>query len=358
MAGKFRKLSDLMTTRGQAGSARTKPVAWLTAPVQPAEDYGFFGPGSVTWKVWGYPTSMSVGFQRAVVIEELDPFLVASVATTGKVYSQARIRYDRTLAYFATVLFGDTKTATTASAVLMRIHAENGVGTEPVSGLYYDANDPESQLWIHLTAWHSILYVYETFGPGRLSEDEERQFWHECAVAAELQTCDPALVPRTREGVRAYFEEVRTRLVASEVTQRMMNHLLNAEVMYPPMLGRMRPVGWVANQFLRRATIATLPGWQRELAGVRQSKAADTAVRLLAKPVFRVVSHSARIQLALLSWLSPSTAPVVAPFFRGIPPVRPETLSPADAYARWEVPTPAEMYAKVHPDFKLTPYPA
>ena len=28
------------------------------------EDHGFFGPGSVTWRVWGYPTSLTVGFQH------------------------------------------------------------------------------------------------------------------------------------------------------------------------------------------------------------------------------------------------------------------------------------------------------
>ena len=55
----------------------------------------------------------------------------------------------------------------------------------------YDANKPSSQLWIHVTAWHSILRCYEMFGPGRLSEAEEQQFWAECARAAELQTIDP-----------------------------------------------------------------------------------------------------------------------------------------------------------------------
>ena len=49
------------------------------------QDYGFFGPGSVTWRVWGYPTSIVLGFLRAVVIEELDPHLVASVDQSGQV---------------------------------------------------------------------------------------------------------------------------------------------------------------------------------------------------------------------------------------------------------------------------------
>ena len=32
--------------------------------VSPHEDYGLFGPGSITWRVWMYPTSLTVGFQR------------------------------------------------------------------------------------------------------------------------------------------------------------------------------------------------------------------------------------------------------------------------------------------------------
>jgi hypothetical protein len=35
--------------------------------VVPHEDYGFFGPDSVAWKVFRYPTTLSVGFQRTVV---------------------------------------------------------------------------------------------------------------------------------------------------------------------------------------------------------------------------------------------------------------------------------------------------
>ena len=70
-----------------------------TTAVQPHADYGFFGPESVTWKVWGYPTSLTVGFQRAVVVEELDPNLVAAVDKTHDIY---RGRAPATTAPFAT----------------------------------------------------------------------------------------------------------------------------------------------------------------------------------------------------------------------------------------------------------------
>jgi hypothetical protein len=106
---------------------------------------------------------LTVGFQRAVVVEELDPALIAAVDHSGAVRARPRSRYDRTLRYFATVAFGDARSAIEASNVLVKVHAK-AVGIEPLSGNRYDANDPESQLWIHLTAWHSILYAYERYG--------------------------------------------------------------------------------------------------------------------------------------------------------------------------------------------------
>src|SRR5690242_5208198 len=218
-----------------------------TPQITPHEDYGFFGPDSVTWKVWSYPTSLTVGFQRAVVVEELDPALVASVDETHAIFDRPRTRYDRTLRYFALVAFGDTRSTSQAADILVKVHSK-GIGIEPLSGQRYDANDPHSQLWIHLTAWHSILYAYERYGPGRLSEAEENRYWAECAVAAELQTCDPADVPRTREGVRAYFEMMRPRLAGSEAAQSMMDHLLNARVMLPPVPLLLRPAALVVNR--------------------------------------------------------------------------------------------------------------
>jgi uncharacterized protein (DUF2236 family) len=318
-------------------------------PIKPLEDHGFFGPDSVTWKVWTYPTSLTVGFQRAVVVEELDPFLVASVDQTGKVYDKPRLRYDRTLKYFATVAFGDTRSAIKASEVLVKVHSKV-VGVEPVSGRRYDANDPDSQLWIHLTAWHSILYAYEKYGPGPLSPEDEKRYWEECAVAAELQTCDPADVPRTREGIREYFERERPRLAASEATQAMMDHLLNAEVMFPPLPRVAAPARWIANKVLRVATIATMPRWMRELANLHQPKLVDALVTPLMRVVFRVGVASKRLELFALGMLSPLTRPVAAPVLLGIPPERPETLTPAQARERYDTATPRELWERLRND--------
>jgi uncharacterized protein (DUF2236 family) len=312
---------------------------------EPHEDYGFFGPWSVTWRVWTYPTSLTVGFQRAVVVEELDPALIAAVDQTGAVRNRSRSRYDRTLRYFAMISLGDSRSAVTASDVLVKVHAK-GVGIEPLSGKPYDANDPKSQLWIHLTAWHSILYAYERYGPGKLSPEDEERYWAECAVAAELQTCDPADVPRSREGIREYFETMRPQLVGSDTAQSMMDYLLNARVMFPPIPFVLRPGAWVINKALRYATIATLPRWMRKMAGLRQSRIIDAAIIPVMKISFAVLHTSSRLELLALPLLSPSTVPVAAPALLRIPPRVRETTTPAQARERHGFLPPLDEYAR------------
>ena len=305
-------------------------------------DHGFFGPGSVTWKVWSYPTSPVLGFLRAVVVEELDPYLVASVDQSGQVKARPRLRYDRTMQYFATVKFGDTASVLAAADTLMKIHSR-AIGTDPVTGRAYDANDPDSQLWIHLTAWHSILYTYEVFGPGRLPAHEEEQYWAECARAAEFQTIDPADVPRTREGIRAYFEGYRPRLIASEIAQSMMEFLLDADaVVLPDAVPA--PVRRMFTAITRRAVIATLPRWMRRLGGTPQTPVVDALAVAVTRPAIRLIAASTTLQLAVLRTVSPRTLPVLEPVLRGTPAVDPVVASPAEAYAQ-HGPTPREQYA-------------
>ncbi|MBO9520525.1 MAG: DUF2236 domain-containing protein [Nocardioidaceae bacterium] len=316
----------------------------LRAPeITPHADYGFFGPDSVTWKVWSYPTSLTVGFQRAVVVEELDPALVASVDETHAIFDRPRTRYDRTLKYFALVAFGDSATTSKAADILVKVHSK-GIGTDPVTGLRYDANDPHSQLWIHLTAWHSILYAYEKYGPGRISAQDEARYWEECAVAAELQTCSPDDVPRTREGIQAYFEEMRPQLLGSDLARNAMNHLLDASVMLPSLPRVFRPVSWISARALRAATIATMPRWMRELSGLRQSRLTDTLVVPVMKVAFWLANANKRTKLDLLTFLSPMTRDVVAPVLYGVVPDNPVTLTPAEARERYGYDRPADAH--------------
>ncbi len=305
----------------------------MTRSVEPAEDYGLFGPDSITWRVWSYPTSLTIGFQRAVVIEELDPHLVAAVDRTGGIYARPRTRYDRTLRYFAMVAFADSASISKAADVLVKVHSL-AIGTDPITGTRYDANDPDSQLWIQLTGWHSILKAYEVYGPGKLSPEEEAQYWAECRVAAELQTCDPDDIPADRDELRAYYDRIRPQLVGSPLAHKAMDHLLDASVMLPPVPLLLRPASWVVSRVLRAGTIATMPRWMREMGGVRQGRLTDAAVRPVLRTAFWLVQLNTTVELAVLKLLSPATVPVVEPVLRKVPPRTPEVVTPEAARRR------------------------
>lgn len=291
-------------------------------------DYGFFGPDSPSWKVWTAPTAV-IGFQRAVTLEHFDPFLTAAVADTGKIYSDPRSRLDLTFAYFLIVAVGDTRTAVEASEHLMTLHAK-ATGIEPISGQRYSANSPETQLWIHITGWHSVLKAYEMFGPG-LTPEEEARFWQECAIAAELQTCKPDDVPLSRAGVREYFAKVRPRLCTSERAQEGMHQLLFTS----PRNG----AGWIyaiGARLLSLASVATLPKWMRKLGQFDRPGLVDLLVRPAARILVWLFTLFGKRGLLL-------AAPIIAPMAgqildqhqKAAPPALPETLTPAEARERY-----------------------
>lgn len=317
-----------------------------TASFPPHRDYGLFGPDSVAWKVFSYPSTEFIGFQRTVVTEMFEPFLMAAVHDTQAVMRRPDLRYDRTLQYTSTVVFGDSEAVATAADVLMRIH-RHIVGTEPISGQSYDANDPASQLWIHLTQWHSVLYAYETFGPGRLTVAEDRQYWAECARAAEMQTIDPGTVPRSRQEMRAYYARMRPVLAGTEVAQTTANHLLNASehllTNAPLPLRVLRPV---LRRVFRSGTIATLPRWLRRMAGVRQGRVQDAAATVVLRVGLAVLVRSTRLRLFAVRTISPQTLPVVAPILLDLPPADPVVVTPAQAWAAIGRPTAREQYTE------------
>lgn len=315
--------------------------------IQPHEDYGFFSPDSPTRKVWGYATTPLIGIQRATVVEELDPNLIAAVHGTGDNYARLPTRYARTVQYFGTVAFGDSRTITNMADVLVKIHSK-AIGVEPVSGNIYDANDPDSQLWILITGWHSVLKAYEMYGPGKLTEAEENQYWAECAIAAELQTCDPADVPRSRDEVRAYFEAWRPKVAASEAAQQMMDHLLDgAKHVLVNATGPMKLARPIANWSLRKGTIASMPQYQRQLGGLRQSRVTDFLIRLYLRLLFAVVNDVGSVKRYAVRHIAPGLLTVIEQHWQGIEPVNPVVLTPTEARERDGFDKPADAHLEL-----------
>ena len=307
-------------------------------------DYGIFGPDSVTWEVYRYPTSMTVGFTRTALTEMFDPLVVASVAGSGSLRKRAADRYDRTLEYAGALVFADSATAAGAANTLMRIHSRIS-GVDPVTGQTYDPNDPAGQLWIHLTQWQSVLNVYERFGPGRLSEEDERQYWKECAIAAQFQTIDPADVPRSRAEMRAYYQQVGPGLVVSETAVEHARLILDGSNL--ALSGLPRPLALTSpliNGLLRRAAIATLPRWIRTAIGVRQGPIIDAVVTVVLRQFMRLAARRPQLLADVLEGASPRAYPVIAPAILDMVPATPETMSVTEAFRRAGRPLPREQY--------------
>ncbi|QIS09130.1 oxygenase MpaB family protein [Nocardia arthritidis] len=289
------------------------------------DDYGFFGPDSPSWKIWTAPTAV-IGFQRAVVLEHFDPFLTAAVADSRGIYTDPRSRLDNTFAYFLLVAIADGRTAIQASEHLMRVHAKM-TGIEPISGQRYSANSPETQLWIHITGWHSVLKAYEVFGPGPLSPEEESRYWAECAIAAELQTCKPEDVPRSRDEVREYFAKVRPRLCSSERAEEGMHHLLWTS----PRNGAGLSYA-LGSRLLSLASVATLPKWMRKLGHFDRPGIVDLAVRIPARIIVWLSSRFNSFGLIKSApYIAPMAGQILEQHLKMEPPTRQETITPAQA---------------------------
>ena len=289
------------------------------------KDEGWFGPGSIAWQVWSFPASALQGFARAVTIEHLDPDLVAAVDASGQVYKRTPVRYDRTMEYFSALMFADSQTITRMADILMKVH-DRSYGENPVTGNNFEANKPSSQLWIMVTAWHSMLYCYEKFGPGKLSRDEENEYWQEMKRACELQPINLDDVPTTRGEVQKFFDDWREKLSACEAAIRNTDHILDGVETIEPdfpkwFIALIRPL-------FRWGTIATYPRWMRPMLGVKQSRLMDQLMFWTWKPIFAFFLKFPKVHMEIVKRASPRAVRYFEAPLLGVPAESPKIMKP------------------------------
>ena len=288
------------------------------------EDHGFFGPGSPTWAVWSHPSLVIAGW-RAAVVQIFHPPTAAGVAQHSAYRGDFHGRLGRTARYFATVALGDGRSAVEAAERLRRVH-ERVTGIEPLTGRPYRANDPENQLWVHVTGWHSALYAYERFGGGSLRAEDEARYWKECGIASELQELDPRDVPDGRAAVRDYFASMRLHLAISEPARAIIESLLRPPV--PRHLAPLAPLFPV----LAAATVATIPRHMRQLGAFDQPTLLDAAAR----PLARVTMGALTVPVLdrVTAALAPEAYAIGREALAGRAPLRDTVVSPAEARER------------------------
>jgi uncharacterized protein (DUF2236 family) len=240
-----------------------------SVPVSPADD-GFFGPGSVTWRLAGALTMPVVGL-RALLLQALHPLAMAGVDQHSQWRSDPGARLESTSAYEVTISFGDRAAALAAAARVRNIHGYVR-GIDPATGKAYAAQDPALLLWVHNALVDSQLACARRYGS--ITPDEEDRYVGEQAAAAELIGIPAGLAPGSAADLAAYFGQVRPELrctpAAAATTGYLLRYLLPGDV---PPNGPHAPVPapepedgglW---EDVARAAIASLPGWAIDLYG-------------------------------------------------------------------------------------------
>lgn len=240
-------------------------------------DLGLLGPSSVAWTVVGHPMSL-VGGMRALLVQTLHPLAMAGVAQHSDFEARALDRLRRTAYYVTATTFGDTATARRAVDRIQRIHRRVH-GIDPVTGKPYSADDPDTQLWVHCTEWHSFLAAYRVFGDTALTPEQEDQYLAEGAVIGSLLGTPRESVPASTAQYREYFAAVRPQLCVSEASRKALTFVQRPPIeratlhLQPPM------------RLLAAAAVALMPGYLRTLAGLERPWWVDVAAINAVRPI-------------------------------------------------------------------------
>jgi uncharacterized protein (DUF2236 family) len=264
---------DARPQAGLAGGSLLERAAAAFAdsvPASPADD-GYFGPGSVTWRLAGAMT-MPVVALRALLLQALHPLAMAGVDQHSAWREDPGARLASTSAYEVTVAFGDRDAALAAAARVRKIH-EHVRGTDPATGKRYAAGDPALLLWVHNALVDSQLACARRYGSPIPPGDADR-YVAEQVAAAELIGIPAGLAPATAKELAAYFDDVRPQLLCTPAAASAMGYLLRH--LLPDLSGPNDPPApapppepadgglW---EDAARAAIASLPGWAIELYG-------------------------------------------------------------------------------------------
>jgi len=222
-----------------------------------SDDFGYFGPDSVSWQVHKEVTVL-FGGARALLMQAAHPLVIAGAGQTGMFERNPWKRLQRTLVLTYTLTFGTKAEADAAAAKINEVHTRIN-GTDPVTGLHYDALDPNLLLFVHACLVDSAL-LFEERTVGALDDAGRQRFHEEQMLAAELCLVPRDLIPPTVPALRAWLSDFEDRgeLLVTDNARKVAELFLN-----PPAEAEWRPV----LRGVSRLAFATLPPLVREMYG-------------------------------------------------------------------------------------------
>jgi uncharacterized protein (DUF2236 family) len=232
-------------------------------------DAGFFGPESASWLVHREVTVL-FGGARALLMQAAHPLVVAGARQTGFYERNPWRRLQRTLMLTYAITFGTKREARAAAGRINDVH-ERVHGMDEITGLPYDALNPELLLWVHACLVDSAL-LFERLTVGQLDADGRQRFHDEQMLAAEMVRVPREMVPGTVEDLSQYIDDV----AASGILRATDGSRAVADLFrHPPREAEWRPV----LRGVSRWAFGSLPPEIRDLYGVRWNGVKETALR-------------------------------------------------------------------------------
>lgn len=255
----------------------------------PKGDPGLFGPDSISWQVHGDFTSMLIGGISALMLQALHPLALAGVWDHSNFRQDMLGRLRRTGQFISGTTFGSTRDADWLIEKVRTIHLQvTGTGLD---GRPYAASDPHLLTWVHVAEVSNFLAAHLRYRNPHLSIADQDRYYDEIALIAErLGATD---VPRTRQQIAEYLNDIRPQLLCDERSNEVIRLLLNAPS--PSLLAK--PFG----ALMMQAGIDLLPDWASHQLGLYQRPLTRTLVRAGVKstaPVLRWAVRNGSVQRA------------------------------------------------------------
>ncbi len=161
---------------------------------------GFFGPGSMAWRL-NREMLLGLVVLRALFLQVAHPKVAQGVAEHSDFRRRPFARAVATFKAQQKIVFGSAEESIEA---LMRIYTRH-VSVKGGAAGGYEANDPALLFWVYATLTDSMHFAYRTFLPD-LSRQEWDRFYEEGKLFGRLIGIPTEIVPRTLSDFDAWMQ--------------------------------------------------------------------------------------------------------------------------------------------------------
>lgn len=248
-------------------------------------DFGYYGPGSVSWKV-NREGVILLGGARAVLMQIAHPLVALGVHNHSTYMTDPFGRAERTFVLGEMLTFGSSRQARQAARTINNLH-KHVHGYLPTDagafahGTPYDARDPELLLWVHATLVDTLLLSYKVFF-GPLTHAEEEQYYQESKAVAGLLGLSEEHMPQGIDDLKGYIREM---VSSDRLAPTLQARELARQLFFPPARRTLRPL----MHLNLNITNALLPPTVREIYDLEWGKSQQLAFEISARSLRLVV---------------------------------------------------------------------